>query len=41
MEARRATSAAGRCSVWCGEKRGDALSLLMPPRGGWELLWSK
>lgn len=41
MEARRATSAAGRCCKWCGEKRGDVLSLLMPPRGGWELLWSK
>lgn len=27
--------------MWCGEKPGDVLSLLMPPRGGWELLWSK
>lgn len=41
MEARRATSPAWRCSSWCGEKLGDVLSLLMPPRGGWELLWSK
>lgn len=41
MEASSATSAAWRCSLWCGEKLGDVLSLLMPPRGGWELLWSK
>lgn len=27
--------------MWCGEKPGEVLSLLMPPRGGWELLWSK
>ena len=27
--------------MWWGEKPGDVLSLLMPPRGGWELLWSK
>lgn len=27
--------------MWWGEKPGDVLSLLMPPRGGWELLRSK
>lgn len=27
--------------MWWGEKAGDVLSLLMPPRGGWELLRSK
>lgn len=41
MEARRASFAAWGCSMWWGEKPGDVLSLLMPPRGGWELLWSK
>lgn len=41
MEAQSAASAACRCSSWCGEKLGDVLSLLMPPRGGWELLGSK